>query len=943
MTKKHSWILSAMLVSSFWSGAVMAAPAANPAGAGPGVAIGTGSSAARDTSVAVGKNATTMDSNGAANGGGDVAIGSNAKVNNYVNQGGSIAMGENSFAENMAGRQESLFNFNQTTFTGSGFLGLQSPFIPADPSKVTGSIALGQNSYARSGGTVIGVHNYKGALGDMTIDTSTEANRRSYGINVNATTIGTNSFNNAAFGVVNGAYSIISGAYNGSSYSSKAGQNFGATITGSLNSIESKTADSDYSGVANSIVGTANRTFNSNGSLIFGAGNEITNSVTTIAAPSGGGNSAKELAETLRGIIRDADGGGATLAVGGGNKADYTRASQLIGVNNTLTGTAGSVSDYNMINGYKNTASQVSHVSVTGSENTVSNTKDAVVMGNKRDLSGASGSIVLGSADSTMTTGVTDAVSIGHNANVTEAGGVALGAQSKASTAAGAAGYDPSSRALSQDTSSTWKATAAAVSVGDGTTVTRQITSVAAGTNDTDAVNVAQLKQAVLSAGTGTDTRNTVVAGDHVAVDEAPNADGSSTYTVSVKADGKVESGNTGIVTGSTVYNEVRPAADGTYVKTDSTTGQNLTALDNQVRSNADAINTNAGNIAVNQQDISNLKDLSNITAAGTTVIKNAAKEAIDVQGTDLATVTSTVDDQSGKKTYTVSVKADGKVESGNTGIVTGSTVYNEVRPAADGTYVKTGSTTGQNLTALDNQVRSNADSISHMSGSIDRLGTRVNRVGAGAAALAALHPLDFDPDSKWDFAAGYGNYKDAHAVAAGVYYRPNEDTMFSVGGSFGGGENMVNAGLSLKLGQGNHVSTSRVAMAKEIKDLRSDVENLRSAIASMAAGNALDPGKTKLFPDIPENHWAYDEIAQLYGNGIVKGYPDGRFDGDRMMTRYEFASLVYEQMQKGAALSNRVVTEFMPELERIRVDTVAKTRDGRPAIQRVRVIKDRG
>lgn len=821
MTKKHLWVIGAMLISSFWGGTVAAAPAANPSGEGPGVAIGTGSSAARDTSVAVGKNAKTMDSNGVANGGGDVAIGSNAKVNNYVNQSGSIAMGENSFTENMAGRQEKLFNFNQTAFTGSGFLGMQAPFIPADPSKVTGSIALGQNSYARSGGTVIGVHNYKGAMGDMTIDTSTEANRRSYGINVNATTIGTNSFNNAAFGVVSGAYSIISGAYDGSSYSSKAGQNFGATITGSLNSIESKTADSDYSGVANSIVGTANRTFNSNGSLIFGAGNEITNSVTAISAPTSGGSSAKALAETLRGTIRDADGGGATLAIGGGNKADYTRASQLIGVNNTLTGTAGSVSDYNMINGYKNTASQVRHVSVTGSENTVNNTTDAVVMGNKRDLSGASGSIVLGSADSAMTTGVTDAVSIGHNANVTEAGGVALGAQSKASTAAGAAGYDPSSKGLSQNTSSTWKATAAAVSVGDGTTVTRQITSVAAGTNDTDAVNVAQLKQAVLSAGTGTDTRNTVVAGDHMTVDEAPNSDGSSTYTVSMKADGKVGSGNTGIVTGSTVYSEVRPAADGTYVKADSTTGQNLTAL--------------------------------------------------------------------------------------------------------------------------DNQVRTNSDSISRMNGSIDKLETRVNRVGAGAAALAALHPLDFDPDSKWDFAAGYGNYKDASAVATGVYYRPNEDTMFSVGGSFGGGENMVNAGISLKLGQGNHVSTSRVAMAKEIKDLRSDVENLRSAVASMAAGNALDPGKTKLFPDIPENHWAYDEIAQLYGNGIVKGYPDGRFDGDRMMTRYEFASLVYEQMQKGTVLSNRVVTEFMPELERIRVDTLAKTRDGRPAIQRVRVIKDRG
>lgn len=821
MTKKHSWVIGAMLISSFWGGTVAAAPAANPSGEGPGVAIGTGSSAARDTSVAVGKNAKTMDSNGVANGGGDVAVGSNAHINNYVNQGGSIAMGENSFAENMAGRQEKLFNFNQTTFTGSGFLGMQAPFIPADPSKMTGSVALGQNSYARSGGTVIGVHNYKGAMGDMTIDTSTETNRRGYGINVNTTTIGTNSFNNAAFGVVNGAYSIISGAYDGSSYSSKAGQNFGATITGSLNSIESKTADSDYSGVANSIVGTANRTFNSNGSLIFGAGNEITNSVMTISAPTSGGSSAKALAETLRGTIRNADGGGATLAIGGGNKADYTRASQLIGVNNTLTGTAGSVSDYNMINGYKNTASQVRHVSVIGSENTVNNTTDAVVMGNKRELSGASGSIVLGSADSAMTTGVTDAVSIGHNADVTEAGGVALGSQSKASTAAGAAGYDPSTRALSQDTSSTWKATAAAVSVGDGTTVTRQLTSVAAGTNDTDAVNVAQLKQAVLSAGTGTDTRNTVVAGDHVTVDEAPNSDGSSAYTVSVKADGKVESGNTGVVTGSTVYSEVRPAADGTYVKADSTTGQNLTAL--------------------------------------------------------------------------------------------------------------------------DNQVRTNSDSISRMNGSIDKLGTRVNRVGAGAAALAALHPLDFDPDSKWDFAAGYGNYKDASAVAAGVYYRPNEDTMFSVGGSFGGGENMVNAGLSLKLGQGNHVSTSRVAMAKEIKDLRADVENLRSAFASMAAGGSLDAEKTKLFPDIPKNHWAYDEIAQLYGNGIVKGYPDGRFDGDRMMTRYEFASLVYEQMQKGTRLSDRVVTEFMPELERIRIDTIAKTKDGRPVIQRVRVIRDRG
>ena len=262
----------------------------------------------------------------------------------------------------------------------------------------------------------------------------------------------------------------------------------------------------------------------------------------------------------------------------------------------------------------------------------------------------------------------------------------------------------------------------------------------------------------------------------------------------------------------------------------------------------------------------------------------------------------------------------------------------NTVSGVADG-QVAPGSTDAVN----GGQLWQRDQAINGLGGAVSKLDSRVNRVGAGAAALAALHPLDFDPDDKWDFAAGYGNYKDASAVAVGAYYRPNEDTMFSVGGSFGGGENMVNAGVTFKLGQGNHVSTSRVAMAKEIKDLRKEIEGLRSALADVAAGNRLDPTKTKLFPDIPQNHWAYNEIAQLYGNGIVQGYPDGNFGGDRMMTRYEFALMVYRQMQRGAALSDRIVNEFEPELERIRVDTISKDKDGNPVIQRVRVIKDRG
>ncbi|WP_415943412.1 ESPR-type extended signal peptide-containing protein [Megasphaera elsdenii] len=241
----------------------------------------------------------------------------------------------------------------------------------------------------------------------------------------------------------------------------------------------------------------------------------------------------------------------------------------------------------------------------------------------------------------------------------------------------------------------------------------------------------------------------------------------------------------------------------------------------------------------------------------------------------------------------------------------------------------------------------------------VNKLGTRVNRVGAGAAALAALHPLDFDPDDKWDFAAGYGNYKDASAVAVGAYYRPNEDTMFNIGGSFGGGENMVNAGVSFKVGQGNHVSTSRVAMAKEIKDLRQNVANLNAIVNRQSAlidkltgtnaGMIKDKGND-LFPDVPANHWAYEYVTKLKQAGILTGYPDGNFDGDRMMTRYEFAAIVYRAIMAGAASNpalnqdgtlDKLANEFSSEMKYIRIDTIAKDKNGKPTIERVRVIPD--
>lgn len=239
----------------------------------------------------------------------------------------------------------------------------------------------------------------------------------------------------------------------------------------------------------------------------------------------------------------------------------------------------------------------------------------------------------------------------------------------------------------------------------------------------------------------------------------------------------------------------------------------------------------------------------------------------------------------------------------------------------------------GSQLFATNQQVAQNAQSIS-------KLGNRINKVGAGAAALAALHPLDFDPDDKWDFAAGYGNYNGENAAAIGAYYRPNEDTMFSVGGSFGNGENMVNAGVSLKLGQGNHVSTSKVAMAKEIKDLRKELEGLKSALLDVNAGKKLDTSKLQLFPDVPKNHWAYEYVSTLKGNGALTGYPDGEFKGDRPMTRYEFATMLYKAMLEGATLSDKILKEFAPELERFTVDTVHQDKDGKPTVERVRTVK---
>ena len=342
-------------------------------------------------------------------------------------------------------------------------------------------------------------------------------------------------------------------------------------------------------------------------------------------------------------------------------------------------------------------------------------------------------------------------------------------------------------------------------------------------------------------------------------------------------------------------------------------------------------------------KDVSSDNNIGIVKGADDTLNIRLAK---DIKGLDSVTTGNTTINNSGLTVKGDDNHKDITIQQGNVNM--GGNKITGVAPGAV-TPDSTDAVNGSQLYAA-------GQAISNLGGAVNKLGTRVDRVGAGAAALAALHPLDFDPDDKWDFAAGYGNYRGANAAAVGAYYRPNEDTMFSIGGSFGGGENMVNAGVSFKLGQGNHVSTSRVAMAKEIKDLRENVAQLNQIVnrqsalieklTSVDTGSIQDKGND-LFPDVPENHWAYEYVTKLAKAGILKGYPDGNFAGDRMMTRYEFAAIVYRAITMGAASDpglnqdgtlGKLAKEFNQELKFIRIDTIHQTDQGEPTVQRVRV-----
>ena len=332
------------------------------------------------------------------------------------------------------------------------------------------------------------------------------------------------------------------------------------------------------------------------------------------------------------------------------------------------------------------------------------------------------------------------------------------------------------------------------------------------------------------------------------------------------------------------------------------------------------ATTVTTGQTVMNNDGVKVGKDVS-VTATAVTAGKTSiSDEGVKVDGKTYISANGL--NANDKKVTNV---ADGKVEKDSKDAINGGQLH---QAKAD---------INNRIDGVENQVISNSNRI-------NQLGSRVNKVGAGAAALAALHPMDFDPDDKLTFSAGYGNYAGENAAAIGAYYRPDEKVMFSVGGTVGNGENMVNAGISFALDRTNHVSNSRTALAREVIDLRGQLAEMGAKMAKMEkAFGMLDESKTKLFPDIPANHWAYEYIAKLAGNGILEGYPDGNFGGDRLMTRYEFATMLYHAIENGAALEERIIKEFEPELGRIRVDRISGEDGDRNKIERVRVNDTKG
>lgn len=679
---------------------------------------------------------------------------------------------------------------------------------------------------------------------------------------VAATTIGTNSYTGGGFATTIGSYNVQSSPYEAHGVTdtfNNSTKNAFATVIGTLNSNESMTGTLS-SGVANFLGGVANKVTNSNGAVVIGAGNTVKESSDYIDASgyTGHPDSVTALQQSFIDGLQNYSGG-ATLVLGGGNQAEYTQASQLIGVNNTLKGTSSSISQYNALNGYKNTAENVTQTYITGLGNTVSNSQSDVVIGDYHTLSGGGNNVIIGSMETqdqpqaqqvtetysvtangvsqdistekvpvkTHKSDISDTVMIGHNADVTVNGGVALGANSVASTDKGVAGYDLSTGAASTETSVAWKSTAAAVSVGDvDHEVTRQITGVAAGLNDTDAVNVAQLKKAAAAA-----TTTVATTDSNLTVAETPS--GSHNYQVGLsKTLTGMESAEFGADAAKTTI-----SAGGVTIAKDSTT---VSLKSNGLDNGGQTIkNVAAGE---NDTDAVNLLQLKN----SVTKVESANQDYIDI-----TTRKENASTNPGATIYSVGLSVDAETAITNANhylTADGINAQNQkITNVAPGTIsaTSTDAVNGSQLYQTNQAVQQNSDDISKLYNRSAELNRKIHRAGAHAAALAALHPLDFDENHRVSASLGLGQYHSSGAAALGIFVRPTENFMVSLGGSIASGSDVMgNLGVHYRFG-GDSVRVNKTELTQQVSTLTAENRDLSAKLAS--SNSKLEAATSKI------------------------------------------------------------------------------------------------
>ena len=758
-----------------------------------------------------------------------------------------------------------------------------------------GGIAIGKNSIGYNGSTVLGQHDYTGQIGDVNVnkqgDASNSYENLQYGFG--ATSVGYNSYTAGQYATSIGAYNVNSANYypggtNTVNGNSTVSQGFGATIIGSFNSNESRSSQSAVSGMANSLVGVANRVSNSSGALVFGAANQITNSLQnddTLSRTPILPSSPVEFADTLRELVSQSNGGGSTLAIGGANTADWTNETAIIGVGNTVKGGEGAPSAYNLFTGFANTGDSVHHVTVIGSGNSVSHATKTIVIGDNRNLDTVTGAVVIGNATTatpvkaannsvtigsdslaTFQSGVAigntasssgsnaiamgtnskaatlntvaigntatatsmggvaigntstassanatavgtntiakgaSSVAIGNNATATTTGGVAIGSGSVADTWYGLKSYDPSTKTISTDTSATWMSTASAVSVGDADEgITRQITGVAAGWKDTDAVNVAQLKAITAASSTKVDTK-----GPNLSVD---------TTRLPITADPSTSP----------------PASTYTVTLSQDLTDMHSATFSSDSSPTTTVINTNGVTITGGSSGT------VSITSAG---LDNGGNKITNVAaGTVSATLNEAIN---GAQLHETNVK----VQNNTTNIATNRRDIdnNTANIAANRTDINN----------LQNQFSAGQRDLKD----------RINRAGATAAALAGLHPQDYDEDHKVSASLGLGVYHGTQALAVGLFVRPTENLMFNVGGAFASNDHMLNLGVSYRFGDNSMKKKSPQELQAEVTSLKTENTDLSARLAT--ADTKLSAANTRLDSQSAELRALKQQIADI-------------------------------------------------------------------------------